>query len=90
MAFGRSTAPVATDGYGTPAARSNKMHRPAIMANHVLHWISSLIVMSIAAYFIHHFRNNTHLVYWLVIVRFPLTCTILHLPFHTTLRALLH
>lgn len=57
----------ATD-YGTPAAgRSNRMHRPALLANHALHWISSVIVMSIAAYFIHHYRHNTHLRYWVAL-----------------------
>jgi hypothetical protein len=55
--------------YGTAAGTSNKMHRPAILANHILHWISSLIVMSIAAYFISAYANNTHLVYWITIVR---------------------
>jgi hypothetical protein len=59
--------PGATD-YGTATGTTNKLHRPAIMANHVLHWISSLIVMSIAAYFISAFANNTHMVYWLTIV----------------------
>ncbi|KAF2128147.1 hypothetical protein P153DRAFT_48960 [Dothidotthia symphoricarpi CBS 119687] len=66
MAFGRSSA-VATNGHGAPAARSNSLHRPALTATHVLHWISSLIVMSIAAYFIRNYRNNTHLVYWVSI-----------------------
>jgi len=50
--------------YGAPAVRSNKLHRPLIIANHVLHFISSIIVMSIAAYFIHNFNKNTHLMYW--------------------------
>jgi hypothetical protein len=55
--------------YGTATGTSSRMHRPAILANHILHWISSLIVMSIAAYFISAYANNTHLVYWIVIVR---------------------
>lgn len=55
--------------YGAPAARSNTLHRPFIIANHVLHFISSIIVMSIAAYFIHNFNKNTHLVYWVSVVR---------------------
>src|SRR5689334_17886395 len=55
--------------YGAPAARSNKLHRPLLLANNVLHFISTLIVMSIAAYFIHKFKKNTHLVYWVTIVR---------------------
>jgi hypothetical protein len=54
--------------YGTATGTSNKMHRPAILANHILHWISSIIVMSIAAYFISAYPNNTHLVYWLSVV----------------------
>jgi hypothetical protein len=62
----------ANSDYGAPAARSNKMHRPLITANHVLHWISSLIVLGISAYFIRNFRHNTHLVYWIVIVRLVL------------------
>ncbi|KAH7339249.1 hypothetical protein BKA66DRAFT_581767 [Pyrenochaeta sp. MPI-SDFR-AT-0127] len=47
--------------YGAPATRSNKLHRPLIIANHVLHFISSIIIMSIAAYFIHNFNKNTYL-----------------------------
>lgn len=58
----------ATNDYGAPAARSSKIHRPLILLNHVLHWISSIIVMSIAAYFIAHYRHNTHLVYWISVV----------------------
>jgi CDP-diglyceride synthetase len=53
--------------YGTAAGTSNKMHRPAILANHILHWISSLIVMSIAAYFISAFSHNTHIIYWVTV-----------------------
>ncbi|KAJ4366291.1 hypothetical protein N0V83_007927 [Neocucurbitaria cava] len=55
--------------YGAPVDRSDKMHRPLLLANHILHWISSLIVMSIAAYFIskYHSRRNTHLIYWVTI-----------------------
>ncbi|KAH9863692.1 hypothetical protein J1614_009624 [Plenodomus biglobosus] len=53
--------------YGAPVTntRSDKLYRPLIMANHVLHWISSIIVLGISAYFIHEYRHNTHLVYWL-------------------------
>lgn len=43
------------------------MVRTALTANNVLHWISSIIVMSIAAYFISKYRHNTHLVYWVTI-----------------------
>ena len=57
-----------TNDYGTSAGTSNKLHRPIILANHVLHWISALIVMSIAAYFISAFPHNTHLRYWVSIV----------------------
>jgi len=56
-----------TMNFGAPVNRSNRMHRPAIMANHWLHWISSIIVMSIAAYFIARYSHNTHLVYWVTI-----------------------
>ena len=58
----------ATTDYGAPPARSNKMHRPLLLANHILHFISSIIVMSIAAYFIRHFSRNTHLLYWVALV----------------------
>lgn len=54
--------------YGSPVHRSNRMHRPAILMNHALHWASSIIVMSIAAYFIARFSHNTHLVYWICVV----------------------
>jgi hypothetical protein len=54
--------------YGNPAIRSNRLHRPAILANHALHWASSIIVMSIAAYFIANFPHNTHLRYWISVV----------------------
>jgi len=58
----------ANTDYGAPAARSDKM-RPLLTANHALHLISSIIVMSIAAYFIAHFNHNTHLRYWVAVVR---------------------
>jgi len=65
---GRNThAAAATNDYGTPAGRSNRAHRPAILANHWLHWISSLIVLGISAYFIAHYSHSTHLVYWVTI-----------------------
>jgi len=51
--------------YGTTAGRSNRVHRPAIFANHALHFASSIIVLGIAAYFIHKYSHNTHLVYWI-------------------------
>ncbi len=60
--------------YGTAAGTSNKMHRPAILANHILHWISSIIVMSIAAYFISAFSHNTHIIYWVTVVSNELPC----------------
>ena len=49
--------------YGTPS-RSHKAHRLALIANHALHFISSVIVLSIAAYFIAAFTHTTHLRYW--------------------------
>jgi len=66
----RRSAPRAnagTNDYGTSAGRSNRAHRPAILANHWLHWISSLIVLGISGYFIHNYNHSTHLVYWVVI-----------------------
>jgi hypothetical protein len=57
-----------TSDYGTATNRSNRLHRPAILANHALHWASSVIVMSIAAYFIDKFSHNTHLIYWICVV----------------------
>ncbi|OAP60997.1 hypothetical protein AYL99_06001 [Fonsecaea erecta] len=68
--FGRRghAGPVtATTDYGAPAGRSNRTHRPAILANHWLHWISSIIVLGISAYFISKYSHNTHLVYWITI-----------------------
>ncbi|KAF1969005.1 hypothetical protein BU23DRAFT_247517 [Bimuria novae-zelandiae CBS 107.79] len=53
-----------TYDYGTPAPARSKSIRPAILANHALHFISSLIVLGIAAYFISAFTHNTHLRYW--------------------------
>jgi len=61
-----ASEPVATD-FGTPVSRLNRVHRPAILANHALHLISSIIVLGIAAYFINEYSNNTHLVYWISI-----------------------
>lgn len=53
-----------TNDYGSSApTRSNRL-RPAILANHVLHWISSIIVMSIAAYFIANWPHNVHIRFW--------------------------
>lgn len=52
--------------YGS-AVHSNKLHRPLLLANHVLHWISSIIVMSIAAYFIAEYGHNTHIRYWVAV-----------------------
>ncbi|KAL5400228.1 hypothetical protein PMIN03_012558 [Paraphaeosphaeria minitans] len=60
----------ATDDYGT-AARSNRLHRPAILANHAMHWVSSIIVLGISAYFLRNFTHNTHLRYWVSIVSLP-------------------
>lgn len=78
MAFGRSAqadrTAAPTNDYGAPAVRSNKLHRPLLAANHALHTISSLIVLGISAYFIHEYTHNTHLRYWVALVR--------HLPPH--------
>jgi hypothetical protein len=73
MVAHNSTA--ATD-YGTNPRPTNKLHRPLTLANHVLHWISSLIVMSIAAYLISKYRHNVHMRYWVALVsfQFPTTC----------------
>ncbi len=67
MAFGRSNNAAATD-YGAPATTSTgKKYRPMILAANWLHWVSSIIVMSIAAYFIAQFSHNTHIIYWVTI-----------------------
>jgi hypothetical protein len=71
MVAHHSTA-AATD-YGAPVATTNqrptnKLHRPLTLANHVLHWISSLIVLGIAAYLISKYRHNTHMRYWVAVV----------------------
>jgi hypothetical protein len=84
MAFGRSTnadrtAAPGTD-YGTPAVRSNKLHRPLLAANHALHTISSIIVLGISAYFINDYTHNTHLRYWVALVRPPSHCTLVTSP----------
>lgn len=67
----------ATDDYGTPTDRSNRAHRPLILANHTLHLISSIIVLGISAYFINKFSHNTHLVYWVTIAAID---TFLYIP----------
>lgn len=71
MPFGRraNAAPAPATDYGAPAVRSNRLHRPLLAANHALHLISSLIVLGISAYFIHEYSHNTHLVYWVALVR---------------------
>ncbi|KAF1914132.1 hypothetical protein BDU57DRAFT_530692 [Ampelomyces quisqualis] len=80
--------------YGTPAARANRLLRHAVIANHILHLSSSVIVMSIAAYFIANFNHNTHIVYWVSIAAIDclLYLVALSLPFlntHTSYLALL-
>jgi hypothetical protein len=52
--------------YGDPHPTS-KAIRLATLLNHFLHWASAIIVMSIAAYFLAHFRHNQHLIYWVTI-----------------------
>lgn len=66
----RETSPA--NDYGDPAVRSNRLLRPLLSATHALHLISSLIVLGISAYFINNYTHNTHLVYWVALVR-PLT-----------------
>ena len=67
-----TTHNTATD-YGTTTPRKNGIMGPLIAANNALHFASSVIVMSIAAYFIAKFPHNTHLVYWVSIVRLILS-----------------
>lgn len=73
MAFGRSArtdrAPAPGSDYGAPVARSNRLHRPLLAANNALHLISSVIVLGISAYFINDYTSNTHLRYWVAVVR---------------------
>ncbi|KIW67519.1 hypothetical protein, variant [Phialophora macrospora] len=64
---GAAVADPVTNDYGSPAGRSNRAHRPAILANHWLHWISSIVVLGISAYFIANYNHNTHLIYWVTI-----------------------
>ena len=54
--------------YGTPGPVGASKMRPLLTALHALHLISSIIVMSIAAYFIAHWKSNTHLRYWVALV----------------------
>ncbi|KAK5202934.1 hypothetical protein LTR41_011324 [Exophiala xenobiotica] len=68
--FGRrgdAGADTGTTDYGAPAGRSSRAHRLAILANHWLHWSSSIIVLGISAYFIANYSHNTHLVYWITV-----------------------
>jgi hypothetical protein len=77
MVFGRRTnaAPAAntttatTSDYGAPAIRTHKLHRPLLALTHALHLICALIVLGISAYFINNYTHNTHLVYWVSLVR---------------------
>ncbi|KAJ4988141.1 hypothetical protein SVAN01_06393 [Stagonosporopsis vannaccii] len=66
MAFGRrnnAAAAAPANDYGAPAVRSNRLHRPLLVANHALHIASSIIVLGITAYFINKYTHNTHLRY---------------------------
>ncbi|KAF2868843.1 hypothetical protein BDV95DRAFT_579487 [Massariosphaeria phaeospora] len=67
----------AANDYGAPADRTSTMLRPLLMANHALHWVSTLIVLAISGYFIDKFSRNTHLVYWISIAAID---TILYIP----------
>lgn len=73
MAFGRrnNAAAAPANDYGAPAVRSHKLHRPLLTATHALHIISSIIVLGITAYFIDNYTHNTHLRYWVALVRAP-------------------
>jgi hypothetical protein len=59
-------------------ARSNRIHRPLIIATHALHLVSSVIVLSMVAYLLSEFDRDInvehpnygrHLLYWLLVVR---------------------
>ncbi|KAJ4345781.1 uncharacterized protein N0V89_011916 [Didymosphaeria variabile] len=55
-----------TNDYGTPGpARADRTLRPLLLANHALHFASSVIVLGISGYFIAKFDANTHLRYWI-------------------------
>lgn len=75
MAFGRKAhtdgTPAPGTDYGTPVARSDNIYRPILIANHALHFSSSIIVLGISAYFINNYTHNTHLRYWVALVRPP-------------------
>jgi len=63
------------DGYDDHP--TSKVLRLATLLNHWLHWISAVIVMSIAAYFIAKFHTNTHITYWVTIAAIDV---LLYLP----------
>jgi hypothetical protein len=65
-----------TSEYGR-TKQPSKLLRMGILANHWLHWISSVIVLSIAAYFIANYTPNTHLIYWVSVAAVD---TLLYLP----------
>ncbi|KAH6643007.1 hypothetical protein C7974DRAFT_303538 [Boeremia exigua] len=79
MRFGRRNNAVAEHGndYGAPTPRANKLLRPLLAANHVLHIISSIIVLGISAYFINEYTHNTHLRYWVALAAID---TFLYIP----------
>ncbi|KAL6706400.1 hypothetical protein ACN47E_005506 [Coniothyrium glycines] len=56
-----------TDDYGIASSTTSKLHRPLLFATHFVHWVSAIIVMSIAAYFISNYYHNTHLRYWVAV-----------------------
>jgi len=62
--------------YGDPHPTS-KVIRTLTLLNHFLHWVSAIIVMSIAAYFISKWHTNTHLTYWVTIAAID---SLLYLP----------
>ena len=65
--------------YGAPTVSANKTSRLLLTATHALHLISSLIVLGIAAYFIANFGHNTHILFWICVVRLPTQPITLHM-----------
>jgi hypothetical protein len=62
----------ATTNDNTPVRiRLERLHRLLLMATYAMHFISSAIVLAIAAYFMSVVGENysTHLIYWTIVVR---------------------
>jgi hypothetical protein len=70
-----ATRPITNDD-APVRIRSNRLHRPLLMAAYALHFISSAIVLSIAMYFLSKIKevfdreNHTHglILYWTIVV----------------------